>query len=226
MTKKIKYYFKNKVLNDSIVPAKKIIPSWYKDLKPADYKKDGTHKNVKSCVPFLDAFLTGYFLTLPQDINVLPNEDYTSVMVDYGVKNQEFLEVKARDVGAIPFPENFYEIEFIWKTQHCLKLPKGYSALLTHPLNRNDLPFMSLSGIIDLDEGIQKGNFPFYIKKGFEGVIPMGTPIVQIIPFKRDSWQLESDESLSGLDEKYSLLSNRVNSGWYKNNLWKRKSFE
>ena len=32
-------------------------------------------------------------------------------------------------------------------------------------------------------------NFPFFIKEGFTGLIPYGTPIVQIIPFKRDDWK-------------------------------------
>lgn len=226
MTKKIQYYFKNNIIKDSIVASKKVIPQWYKDVRPADFKKDGHHKNVKNCVPFLDALSFGYMITLPQDINVLPNDDFTSVLIDYGIKDQGFLEVGVREKESFAFPEDVYEIEFIWKTQQVIKLPKGYSALITHPLNRNDLPFISLSGIIDLDEGIQRGNFPFYIKKGFEGKIPMGTPIGQIIPFKREDWKLEFDESLNQINEKYTFFSRRVNSGWYKNNLWKRKSFE
>jgi hypothetical protein len=226
VTKKLKYFFRNKLIQDSIVPAKKMIPQWYKDISPADFKKDGTHKNVKSCIPFLDSFSIGYLLTLPQDVYVLPNEDYTSISIDYNLKDQGIVEVKTRKGESIPFPENFYEIEFIWLLQHCLKLPKGYSAIVTHPFNRHDLPFMSLTGIVDADGGIQRGNFPFYIKKGFEGKIPMGTPFAQIIPFKRENWKAEFDEELSEIDETYTFFSNRVTSGWYKNNIWKRKNFD
>ena len=32
------------------------------------------------------------------------------------------------------------------------------------------------------------GNVPFFIKSGFEGVIPAGTPIAQLIPIKREKW--------------------------------------
>jgi hypothetical protein len=226
MKKTIKYYFSNKVLNDSIVAAKTLIPEWYKNVKPANFKKDNKHKNVKNCVPFLDALSIGYMITLPIDLNVLPTEDYTSVLLDYGLKDEGYFDVYHREEHSIPFPEDVYEIEFIWRIANSFKLPKGYSALLTHPLNRNDLPFISLSGVVDLDEGMPKGNFPFYIKKGFEGKIPMGTPIIQVIPFKRDSWKLEQDDSLSELDAKYHFLTNRVNNGWYKNNMWTRKSFE
>ena len=34
------------------------------------------------------------------------------------------------------------------------------------------------------------------MRKDFQGVIEMGTPIMQIIPFKRESWTMEIDESI------------------------------
>ena len=40
----------------------------------------------------------------------------------------------------------------------------------------------------------KKGEFeiiPQQIEEGFEGIIEEGTPILQIIPFKRESWKAE-----------------------------------
>jgi hypothetical protein len=34
-------------------------------------------------------------------------------------------------------------------------------------------------------------NSPFIIKSGFEGIIEKGTPMFQVIPFKRADWQAE-----------------------------------
>ena len=61
--------------------------------------------------------------------------------------------------------------------------------MITHPLNRNDLPFITISGIVDGNFAISAdGNVPFYIKNNFEGIIPQGTPIAQLIPFYRQNW--------------------------------------
>jgi hypothetical protein len=50
-----------------------------------------------------------------------------------------------------------------------------------------------MSGIIDTDSDlfVTWGQLPFFIRKGFTGIIPCGTPLYQIIPFQRDSWQTE-----------------------------------
>jgi hypothetical protein len=47
------------------------------------------------------------------------------------------------------------------------------------------------------------GNIPFFIKEGFTGIIPKGTPIAQIIPYERQEWI--SKETPSNLKE-YSLF--------------------
>ena len=33
----------------------------------------------------------------------------------------------------------------------------------------------------------------FFLEKDFEGVIKQGTPIIQILPFKRDDWEMTVD---------------------------------
>ena len=47
----------------------------------------------------------------------------------------------------------------------------------------------ALPGIVDTDRSPQPINFPFFIKKNFVGTIEVGTPVVQLIPFKRDDWK-------------------------------------
>ena len=53
------------------------------------------------------------------------------------------------------------------------------------------MPFYVLPAIVDTDKHPINVNFPFFIRKDFEGTLPMGTPIMQIIPFKRDIWTHE-----------------------------------
>ena len=54
------------------------------------------------------------------------------------------------------------------------------------------VPFTIMPGIVDTDTFDHPVNFPFQMnEKGFEGVIKAGTPMVQVIPFKRDEWEMQ-----------------------------------
>ena len=68
--------------------------------------------------------------------------------------------------------------------------------LFTHPLNREDLPFRTLSGMVDCDrwrDGLV--HFPaLWIDPNFEGVLPAGTPVAQAIPIRRETLDLVIEE--------------------------------
>jgi hypothetical protein len=52
--------------------------------------------------------------------------------------------------------------------------------------------FTILPGIVDTDEYYAPINFPMVINDpAFEGMIPKGTPIAQVIPFKREQWTMQ-----------------------------------
>ena len=68
-----------------------------------------------------------------------------------------------------------------------LEAPEGWSILFTHPLNREDLPFRTLAGMVDCDAfGDGYVHFPaIWTDDGFRGVLPAGTPVAQAIPVPR-----------------------------------------
>jgi hypothetical protein len=49
-----------------------------------------------------------------------------------------------------------------------------------------------MPGIVDTDTYNAAVNFPFVLNEPnkFEGLIPAGTPIAQVIPFKREFWEM------------------------------------
>jgi hypothetical protein len=207
--------------------AKNNIPQWYRAISPAnpDIRRFPIKLNIKNCLPFLDSFTAGYMYTLPFDIaveilgNGQPNITWAS---------GDFDIIKTRNGSespGMPTPEGYHDTNFVWQTKTAIKLPKGYSALLTHPLNRFDLPFMTLSAIVDADYGLNGGHIPFYIKKGFEGIIEQGTPFIQILPFKRENWKSVKVEGLFKKTLEDSFVSTLNAGGWYKKNSWKRKYY-
>jgi hypothetical protein len=135
---------------------------------------------------------------------------------------------KSRDIIADLnlVPTGHYPLEFTWQTGVANTIPLGYSMLITHPINRHDLPFTTLTGIVD--GGLvmaPTGSIPFYIKDGFEGLIPQGTPIAQIIPFRQENWSSKITKGLTEIAKEHHKKTNSLIYGWYKKTFWIRKKY-
>jgi hypothetical protein len=214
-------------------PTKKYLPNWYKDIMPVTYKSlkfdnSGNIKtNIKNCIPFMDIMTSGYIQESWVDIEIKENNN----RIDYfygGVSGHDApIPMSHRDASSVPVQEDFYPFEFVWNQVWFPKLPKGYSYLLCHPFNRIELPFYTIGGIVDADKYNASigGNIPFYIKKGFSGTIPLGTPLYQIIPFKRDNWKSVFEK----YNENKAKLSNynvrKFFVGGYKKQYWSKKEY-
>lgn len=233
MPNKIKWspneYYKD-VPIDTVLPTKKVIPEWYKKFssKKPEHEENVIPSNftVKKCMPIFDAFTSGYVITTSMALGFKRESD-GNLKVSWGPENG--VPLNSRNTGGIPLefiPVGFSPYEFVWKIQETIEIPKGYSILMTHPLNRPDLPFHTLSGIVDGGWSMYGGNIPFFIKEGFEGVIPEGTPIIQIIPFKNESWVSEKDLTLIEKGNIQKKLRLRFASDWYKHTWWNKKSYD
>jgi hypothetical protein len=44
---------------------------------------------------------------------------------------------------------------------------------------------------VDTDEYDGEINVPFVFKEGWSGILPVGTPMFQVIPFERHHWESE-----------------------------------
>jgi hypothetical protein len=219
---------RSEVLVERPEPSKNFIPDWFKkipsfengEIKINNFGR--ANKTIKMCYPFSDCFNMGYIQKTWCDIYIERDGD----AIKYKYPSSPVI-MSHREKTSYPIPEEFYQTEFLWKLEWSPQLPKGYSLLYTHPLNRIDLPFYSLSGIVDADKFKyeKNGNHPFFIKKGFSGLIPAGTPFIQMIPFKRDEWQSDFLE----FNEREQLESERVFKnfwGSYKKKYWSKKIFK
>lgn len=223
---------------DLPVTAKKIVPEWYKQTERFTGGKLDVHMFVSdpttssssntdlgACVPFLDSMLSGYLIQLWTDVIVTKDEGGTYINWLVAPK---VVEIRQDSVAQhLPCPPGFLKKNMAWVNPIAVKTPPGYSALITHPFNRFDLPFLTMSGIVDSDSYHSGGNVPFWLSDTFEGIIPKGTPIVQVFPFKRDNWESkEGDETMKDAVAKSGWLARSVASGYYKRNNWTKKSFE
>jgi hypothetical protein len=215
-------------------PANKNLPEWYKRMPSTIEKKLGhlpsknrngdTNFTVKACTPFEDALRCGYFIFLSSDVYVTQKEDH-EYRINWTVNYPVVEGHSSTQIPGLSLSKEFEEHPYKWMNDWGISLPSGYSYLVTHPLNRFDLPFFTMSAIIDGDSFTRQVNFPFLLKKDFEGFIEKGTPIAQIIPIKRDNWISDTSE----YKKEYSFSHNDLKSisiKSYKKRWWNRKQYK
>jgi hypothetical protein len=212
-----------------ITPAKNHVPEWYKKIPKWKNNEiftlgEGFNLSLKHCVPFLESLTTGYMVVLPYDLYVKDNEGVPFLTWN-NVKNPPQWRETLANINLVPV--GHYPMEYTWKLNCSFVVPKNYSMMMCHPINRFDLPFTTITGIIEGGFVTQSfGNIPFYIKKGFEGIIPQGTPIIQIIPFCQEKWLSKTKKGLVDQGELNNNKTMSVISGWYKKTFWTRKTYD
>jgi hypothetical protein len=207
-------------------PSVNIIPNWYKNLPNEKVKVNVEgllNSKLKKCTPFLDAMTAGYTVTLSDDIfveriNGAPNITWRG--------SRTIVTTHAIDqTQGFPVPEGYVPLALKWQNEFSYKLPSGYSLWCAHPANRLDLPFFTLSGFVDVDSYNLAVQFPFFLKEDFEGILEAGTPIAQLIPIKRENWELKKgamdEDKTYSLYEAFRKTINRS----YKSNYWSKKNY-
>lgn len=183
-------------------PAVKQLPKWFTDASPYEsggmYPDDGklhfrntiANATFKKCVPLLDGMSAGYIIPLWADVMVEQNNEFPEIY--WRTINSVFL-LHGTSSREIPAPTGYDQVVYKYNNCWIPQTPKGYSCLITSPFGYNDLAFKAVPAIVDTDSSTLELIFPMWIKKGFEGIVEKGTPMIQVIPFKRDDWDSTFD---------------------------------
>jgi hypothetical protein len=177
------------------IPAMLGLPDWFKAMpqKAFNPTMGAEAQTVKKCPPFIDAMTYGFLMPLPVDLEVRNGEFTWSFDVPKGfVSEYSHSPIGFHDGSQVAGTPFFDDDRFIIKFNNfwTIEAPPGYSVLITHPVNRGDLPFTTLTGLVDCDTFHDTPvNFPaHWHDTAFNGVLAKGTPIAQCLPVKRESW--------------------------------------
>jgi hypothetical protein len=184
------------------VPAAEALPDWLRTM-PSEVAAPSLGgeavRTLKHCPPLIDALSAGVLIPLATDLHVAGGE----IAWDWDPPILEDALISRAPVG-LHVPEQATGVPLRMATNAVVKFmnfwtlqaPPGWSLLFTHPLNREDLPFRSLSGVVDCDLfGDGYVHFPaLWTDPGFEGTLPRGTPVAQVFPLRRDGLVLELAE--------------------------------
>jgi hypothetical protein len=236
LNKHIDFYSQYKGIIPDPQPAISNVPSAYKKMKVFQ-SESFFSKTVKKCIPFLDALTCGYIIPFPMDQVYRYDKENTRAIFE----TNPHLPSDFRESLGVSFHENFEvsenlrhnkrTVEAIFKfiNPWVIKTPPGYSCIFTQPFNRN-LPFKIIDGVVDTDTYTQNIHFPFYWTNPHTErvILESGSPMVLVIPFKRDSWRMRSHlETPKDMDEKNKkrIKFNLKIVDMYKKSSWKKKSF-
>jgi hypothetical protein len=196
-----------------------------------------TTGTIKRCMPVFDAINTGYIIKTPVDVYVSQKEASYGDGKHFRETGETILlsEEKMEEENlakTIPHYEwaNFGIIEFHpieqapnhpnrnghqmvypkWINPWAISTPPGYSVAFVQPWHRESA-FTIMPGVVDTDIYTSAVNFPFVLNDvTWSGLIPAGTPIAQVIPFKRDEWEMEIGNQQDLVDQNKVLTKLRT----------------
>jgi hypothetical protein len=174
------------------VPARAMLPDWLRAMPNRVFSP--THgqevRTVKQCPPFIDAMSYGFIIPLPCDVTVgggalswhwgAPTpaaHAHPRAPLSFHVPEQAAGTPLHHDGQVLVKFNSFWTIE----------LEPGWSLFATHPVNRADLPFRLLTGLVDADRFHDVGIlFPaVWTDPQFAGTLPRGTPVAQCFAVPR-----------------------------------------
>jgi hypothetical protein len=179
------------------VPARSMLPDWLRQMPAKAHSEIHGRdiRTVKQCPPFVDAMAYGVMILLPCDVTV----ENGGFSWDWDIP-EPATAGHPRAPLSFHVPAQFAEAPFAKAGQAAIKfnsfwtveLEPGWSLFATHPLNRDDLPFRLISGLVDSDRFHDGGiNFPaVWRDANFSGVLAKGTPVAQCFAVPRAAPQL------------------------------------
>ena len=138
------------------VPAVLGLPDWYKAMPQNSFSPIARQDTftLKKCPPFIDAMTYGFLIPLTVDLKVQDGEfswdfDVPEGFVSEYSRSPIDFHDPSQATGTPLFDDDRFIIKFtnFWT----IEAPQGYSLLFTHPVNRSDLPFTALTGLVACD---------------------------------------------------------------------------
>jgi len=202
------------------IPAVRGLPDWFKAMPNKAFSRTLGEEvlTMKKCPPVIDAMTCGFLMPLACDLKVENGEFSWDRDVPRGIGAYSRSPLHFHDgsqvAGSPFFDEDRYIIKFnnFWT----IELPPGYSLLVTHPVNRDDLPFTTLAGLVDVDlYSLAFVHFPArWRDPDFNGTLPRGTPVAQCLPIRRETWT-ETFETITGpAADRFVEIGNAVAGGF------------
>ena len=169
--------------------ARGALPDWLPDLTGV-MTRDGAsdQATVEHCPPFAEAMACGFLMPLACDVRVADGRvswlwhDFPTVSARRAPRSPMAFQSTEPAAGLPGHGEDMILVRFMafWT----IELPPGHGLLVTHPFNRDDLPFRTLSGLVTPETCADTYlHVPaVWTDRGYSGLLAQGTTVAQCIP--------------------------------------------
>jgi hypothetical protein len=182
-------------------PAGRSFPDWYKKMPTnsgagyenkekldmfSNFGRLHGGMTVKKCLPVRDMIGAGYIIPLWADLAVDCYRESEQLQFNWlGQTNQVETHAKFQVQGSPLEKMCWGNSAFKLVSPWFIHTAGGYSSLILPPAY-HESPLSILPAVVDTDS-YHEVNFPFqYTGPSGKHVIPRGTPVAQVIPFRRD----------------------------------------
>ncbi len=199
-------------------PAKEFIPAWYKHLQrewsymneqddswnTVPYKDN----SMKKCPTVKDIMTAGYIIPLWLDLKISHNKQTGFNWYNKHAYNDTVTYHDPASIGNMPFQPTSFDTALKFTNPWDIITPPGWSVLITQPWYHRIWEIEIMPSLVETDSYHQM-NIPFIYHGVGEKTFRQGTPLIQVIPYKRSAFDLEEFESreMDDLDKKYYAKS-------------------
>ena len=220
--------------------ASKSLPDWFKSLaRRPEGAEPHEPQTVKRCVPVLDAASNGYYIPAWCDfaVSVRNIESEETKETDLAIRinpasnlnlfGEETVSGHAWKQVGNDCPIQNYELGKVllkFLNPWVIETQQGWSCLFKSPPHHYS-NIRIMEGVVDTDRYHRQVNFPFFWDGNKEGefLIEAGTPLIHVIPFKREAVQLQFDTWDEGRMEKIGLLHSTMFHDSYRKLWWHKR---
>lgn len=219
-TVKFKSIIGNYAVATPVVSASTIRPEWNKKER---------EKKLQFCPGMWDYAAAGYLVTAPFDITIKSNSEGTIVIIGE-CPDKQYFQARPFDhqivdglakIDSSAKPATF-KVPMPWMIQ----TKKGYSAYVLPPLLHCDFfdKIHVYPGVVDYDN-FYTCNFVFSALKECEFTIKTGTPLIHVIPFKREVQTAVCDRAtIKEIDDHRYTMAGRKH--YYRKFLARKKVYK
>ena len=175
----------------------------------------------------MDALSSGFIIPLWGDLYVSASNGMLNLKFPENFPMSQSLgQHPARQLEGHPLADKPYGTSYLkFINPWVVETEPGYSCLFTSPLNHLETRFKVLDGVVDTDSYYNNINFPFVWTAGDgEFFIPKGTPLVQVIPFKREAFKLMIEETDTAKSRNTLAKLGTCMRNGYRSLFWHKKS--
>lgn len=202
-------------------PAADFIPTEILNLVEPKEKYRSEEKpslNIKSCPPAMDFMTAGYIMCssycielesvlyqFKENIKIKTAKTVVDNPDDQNMFARKSLAVFYEDACPVSNSIKKQRVYFKFKTSWGIKTPPGYSCLIMKPYYLNENRYEILPAIVDTDTYHLPIPVTGYLNVKDLVRIEPGTPILQVIPFKRDDWNMSIQDSFPPNKSKFYI---------------------